>query len=96
MIIAWTKHLNTEEDKEKFTKSLKAARHVLDRLQQLLDEEKAGLESAEISPKIYETPNWDYKQAHTNGFKAALKMVSKLITFDQKETNNGRQPIRRS
>ncbi len=83
MIIAWTKHLNTEEDKEKFTKSLKAARHVLDRLQQLLDEEKAGLESAEISPKIYETPNWDYKQAHTNGFKAALKMVSKLITLDQ-------------
>jgi len=96
MITAWTKHLKTEEDKEKFTKSLKAARHVLDRLQQLLDEERAGLESAEISPKIYETPNWDYKQAHTNGFKAALRMVSKLITLDQKETDNGRQPIRRS
>lgn len=85
MITAWTKHLKTDEEKDKFTKSLKAARYILDRLQALLDEEKAGLESAEISPKIYETPNWDYKQAHTNGFKAALKMVSKLITLDQEK-----------
>jgi hypothetical protein len=82
-VSAWTKHLKTEEEKDKFTKSLKASRYILDRLQALLDEEKAGLESAEISPKIYETPNWDYKQAHTNGFKAALKMVSKLIILDQ-------------
>ncbi len=85
MITAWTKHLKTEEDKEKFTRSLKASRYILDRLQELLDEEKAGLDAAEISPKIYETPNWDYKQAHNNGFRAALKMVSKLITFDQEK-----------
>ena len=83
MITAWTKHLKTEAEKDKFNKSLKASRYILDRLQVLLDEEKAGLETAEISPKIYETPNWDYKQAHTNGFKAALKMVSKLIQPDQ-------------
>lgn len=83
MITAWTKHLKTDEEKEHFNKRLKAAKYILDRLQVLLDEEKSGLESAEISPKIYETPNWDYKQAHTNGFKAALKMVSKLIKLDQ-------------
>ena len=82
-VTAWTKHLKTEEEKEQFNKRLKSSRYVLGRLQELLDEEKAGLEAAEISPKIYETPNWDYKQAHTNGFKAALKMVSKLITLDQ-------------
>jgi len=85
MITAWTKHLKTEEDKDKFNRSLMASRYVLERLQELLDEEKSSLESAEISPKIYETPNWDYKQAHTNGFKAALKMVSKLITLDQEK-----------
>lgn len=89
MITAWTKNLKTEEDKEKFNKSLRASRFILERLQELLDEEKSSLESAEISPKIYETPNWDYKQAHTNGFKAALKMVSKLITLDQEKRNNG-------
>jgi hypothetical protein len=85
MITAWTKHLQSEEDKQRFTKTVLASRATLERLQQLLDEEKAGLESAEISPKIYETPNWDYKQAHTNGFKSALKMVSKLITLDPKD-----------
>lgn len=86
MITAWTKHLKTEEEKEKFNKSLMAARFILGRLQELLDEEKTGLESAEISSKIYDSPNWDYKQAHANGFKAALKLVSKLITLDPKET----------
>ncbi len=85
MISAWTKHLKTEEDKERFKNKLKGSKVVLERLQALLDEEKSGLESAEISSKIYDSPNWDYKQAHTNGFKAALKMVSKLITLDPKE-----------
>lgn len=81
----WTKNQSTVEDKENFKKTVLASRATLTRLKELLDEEKAGLESAEVSPKIYETPNWDYKQAHTNGFKAALKMVSKLITLDPKE-----------
>ena len=83
----WTRHLDSEEDKKRFERTYQASRATLDRLQQLLDEEKAGLESSEISPKIYETPNWDYKQAHTNGFKAALKMVSKLITPTKDNTN---------
>jgi hypothetical protein len=87
MISAWTKHLKTEEDKERFNKSLLSAKHVLDRLQELLDQEKAALETAEISPKIYDSPNWDYKQAHTNGFKSALRLVSKIINLDQKDTN---------
>jgi flagellin-specific chaperone FliS len=84
MISAWTKHLK-EEDRERFNKTVQAAKPVLQRLQQLLDEEKSGLETAEISSKIYDSPNWDYKQAHTNGFKSALKMVSKIINLDQKE-----------
>jgi hypothetical protein len=85
MITAWTKHLKTEEEQDKFKKSLLASKHVLGRLQELLDEEKDGLESAEISPKMYDSPNWDYKQAHNNGFKAALKMVGKLIKPDQEK-----------
>ncbi len=89
MISAWTKHLKTEEDKERFKNQLKGSKAVLERLQELLDEEKSSLETAEISSKIYDSPNWDYKQAHTNGFKAALKMVSKLITSDPKEETNG-------
>jgi hypothetical protein len=91
MILAWTKDLKTEEDKERFLKSLRSSKKVLERMKELLEEEKNSLESAEISHKIYDSPNWEYRQAHTNGFKAALRMITKLITLDQEEIN-GRQP----
>lgn len=92
MITAWTKNLSSDEDIGRFHRQILSSRGVLERLQELLDEEKASLEAAEISPKIYDSPGWDYRQAHTNGFKAALRMVSKLIYIDPKE-QDGRQPI---
>lgn len=93
MISAWTKNCKSAEESDRFKQHLVSSKTILDRLQELLNEEKSSLEVAEISPSIYETPNWDYKQAHTNGFKAALKMVSKLITLDQKDIKTyGRQP----
>ena len=90
MITAWTKNCKSVDEVDKFRRSFISSKHVLERLQQLLDEEKNSLEISEISPKIYDTPGWDYRQAHTNGFKAALRMVNKLITSDPKEmTANG-------
>lgn len=83
MITAWTKNLSSDDDVVRFQNQFKGSKAVLERLQQLMDEEKTALESAEMSSKIYDSPNWDYKQAHTNGFKAALKMVSTLIKPDQ-------------
>lgn len=83
MITAWTKNLSSDDDIIRFQNQFKGSKAVLERLQQLMDEEKTALESAEMSSKIYDSPNWDYKQAHTNGFKAALKMVSILIKPDQ-------------
>lgn len=85
MITAWMKNLKSDEDKVSFERQYNASRPVLDRLKELLDEEKNSLETAEISSKMYDSPNWDYKQAHTNGFKACLKMVNKLIS--DKESN---------
>lgn len=85
MISAWTKHLKTDQEKERFKNSVLGSRVVLDRLQSLMDEEKADLENLENNPKLYDLPNWDYRQAHSNGFRAALKMVSKLINLDQQE-----------
>lgn len=90
MITKWTSHL-PEDQKQQFQNTIYSSRTVLERLQQMLDEEKASLEQAEISPRIYETPNWDYKQAHTNGFKSALQMVSRIITL---KDNNSEQSIR--
>lgn len=82
MISAWTKHLS-EEERPQFERSVQASKPVLERLQTLLSQEIAGLEQAEMSPKIYDLPNWDYRQAHGNGFKAALKLVDKIINLDQ-------------
>ena len=92
MITAWTKNLSSMDDQTRFKQHLLSSRAILERLQELLDEEKNALDAAEISPKMFDSPNWDYKQAYSNGFKAGLKMVSNLIYIDPKEYN-GRQPI---
>lgn len=84
MITKWTSHL-PEEQRDSFKNEVFGSRRVLERLEQMLKEEQKGLELAEISPQFYDTPNWDYKQAHTNGFKSALNMVYKILTLDPKE-----------
>ena len=89
MITAWTKNCKTQENKQRLERDILSSKGTLQRLQELLDEEKTALEIAEISPKIYDTPGWDYKQAHTNGFKAALRMVSLIINLDQGNNING-------
>lgn len=85
MITAWTKHLQTEEDKQKLEKSIRSARHVLDRLKEILGEMEEELNASELSPKNYDSPNWDYKQAHVNGQKSTLRAIKKLITLDQEK-----------
>lgn len=90
-VSAWTRNLKTDDQKDRFLKHLKSSHRVLERMQEILDEEILALEAAEISHKIYDAPNWDYRQAHTNGFKQAMKAVSKLITLDQEDIN-GRRP----
>lgn len=87
MIIQWTSHLKSEEEIKRFKQDVINSKPVLDRLTDLLNIQEEVLTSSEISPKIYDLPNWDYKQAHTNGFRAALKMVKKIINLDQKEHN---------
>jgi len=87
MISAWTKHIKDEVDKERFRNSVLGSKLVLQRLQELLNEIKEDVDNTELNVKIYDSPNWDHKQAHLNGFKEALKKVSKIINLDQKETN---------
>ena len=92
MISAWTKNISSQEEVTRFQNQFQGSKGVRQRLKDLLDEEKAALDNAEISPKMFDTPGWDYKQAYTNGFKAALKMVQTLINPDQEITTNGGQP----
>lgn len=87
MITAWTQNCKTQEEKQFLESQIMSSKGTLQRLQELLDQEKDALEIAEISPKIYDAPGWDYRQAHTNGFKSALRMVSRIINLDQGNTN---------
>jgi hypothetical protein len=83
MISAWTKHLDTPEDKERFQKEILGSKRVLDRLSQLINEIEVDQDMIERNPKMYELPNWDYRQAHLNGYKQCLKTITTIINLDQ-------------
>jgi hypothetical protein len=86
MISAWTKHIRDPEEQERFRGQIKAAEPVLERLKEMLQEEMNSLERAETSTKIYDLPNWDYRQADGNGFRRYHNMLNKIITLDHKDT----------
>lgn len=93
MITTWIKHLKDPGERLKFEKSIKHSRWILDHLSSILKELEQDLNSSEISIKTYDSPNWDYKQAHTNGYRECLSKIQKLINLDQKESND-RQPVK--
>ena len=83
MITAWTKHISDDKQKEQFKREILGSKTVLRRLQALLDEMKEDADSLELNTKIYDIPNWDYRQADMNGYKRCLKQISKIINLDQ-------------
>ena len=85
MITAWTDNLKTPEEKERFKNSVRASQVVLDRLDSILLKMKEDAEASERNAKNYEIPNWDYRQAHTNGFMDCLFKVRKIINLDQEK-----------
>lgn len=85
MISAWTKHLKTDEEKERFKKEISSSRGVLERLHQILSDEENDIHSKERSAQTYTIPNWDYRQAHYNGYVDCLKHIKFLINLDQQE-----------
>lgn len=85
MITAWTKHLKTEEEQERFRNTVKSAKPVLERLTELLNEELNGLERYELSTKQFDNPNWAEKQAFQNGYRAAMSIVNNIINLDQQK-----------
>jgi hypothetical protein len=83
LISAWTKHLETQEEKDRFKNQVLGSKVVLKRLQDILKEVEGDLDSVELDKRIYDAPNWDYRQADMNGFRRALKTFNKIITIDQ-------------
>lgn len=83
MLTKWTSHLKESEEKIRFESSVRGSKRVLERQDQILDEMIAELNLAETSPKNYEIPNWDYRQAHNNGFRQCLMVIKKLIKIEE-------------
>ena len=89
MYSIWTKNLKDPEEKNNFESSILGSKKVLERLKEILDEERLGLDYTEMDIKSFDTPGWDYKQAYKNGYRAALKYADMLINLDnQKVADN--------
>ena len=86
MISAWTKHLKSEEEKTRFKNSVLGSKVVLERLSDILKEIEADQDNIERNPLMYDKPNWDYRQAHLNGYRQCLKTINFILNLDQQDT----------
>ena len=84
MLTRWTQHLKDPEAKAEFEKFLKGSKQILDRQTQILEEAEEALNRVERNVDTYDKPNWDYRQAHFNGYRACLHLIKRLN--DLKET----------
>lgn len=84
----WTSHLPTTKEKEDFKALVIRARPVLERLGELIKQKDQSLIQREVSLSTYETPNWDYKQAHINGYRSTIAWLETLLNIDTKDAND--------
>lgn len=87
MYLAWVKHLKDKEKQDSFKKDILSAKSVLERMRDLLEEEKNNIDRSETDIKSFDQPNWHYKQAYKNGYRACLQFLEKLTNLDQQEHN---------
>lgn len=85
MLTKWTSHLKTEEDKANFQNEVLRSKHILDHVKTMVKEIETDLDKQEINPRAYDLPNWDYRQAHSNGYRQCLSHVLKILTLDPEE-----------
>lgn len=86
MISAWTDHLKDPEEKERFKKHILSSKAVLERLQEILNQIEDDYDRTELNSKIYDLPNWDYRQADMNGGRRMKRTISRIINLDQQDT----------
>ena len=84
MWIKWTSNLKDEVEINNFRNQVFAAKPVLDRVRQLLDEKEAAIDRSEVNPETYNNPNWSHMQAFKNGIRAACGDLRLLLTIEDK------------
>lgn len=98
MITRWTEHLKEQEDKDSFIRELLSSRRVIDRIFQMIQEDENRLDRSELSQKAYDSPNWDFRQAHKNGRREYIREMLMLTNLDQqieRDQTNGTKFTRR-
>jgi hypothetical protein len=88
MYTRWTQNLSNPEQIKEFQEYVKGSKRLLQRLEEILDEEETAINKSETTQKSYESPNWAYLQAHKNGFRQCLRIIHTLINLDQQEHDN--------
>lgn len=90
MYLVWTKNLDTQEERDDFEREVLQSKRVVKRIYEIMEEREKLVDRTELSLNTYDKPNWDYRQAHNNGFRACLQYMKELLNLDQqmKETND--------
>lgn len=92
MITAWTQNLSSDEEKKQFEDAVRSSKPILDRLAEILKGDQTNLTRREVSPSVYDNPNWAYRQAHANGYSACINNILTLLSLDLKEQNESVRP----
>ena len=87
MITAWTKNCTSVEEKQKLEASILGSKIALYRLRDLMKEDEDALNSREVGSKVYDLPNWEHRQADSNGYRRCLREYQKLLNLDQEDIN---------
>lgn len=82
--VEWTKHLKDPKARQEFEKLLRNSTISLGRMREILEERLASLDRSEVKTEVYDSPNWAYKQADTNGMRRCLMNVIAMLEFTKK------------
>lgn len=85
MYTEWTKHLSTETDKTEWKKDVQSSKTILDHLLKLLKDRDAAQDKAELDSRVYDKPNWEFRQADLLGARRERNYLKTLIDLGQQE-----------
>ena len=77
----WLQDIKSQEDKEHFAQTVYNSSNdvVLMKLKKILKQRLASLEVIERKADIYDSPNWAYLQADSNGTVRTTKQILQLL-----------------
>ena len=78
LLTVWTKHLQSDEDKEKFRSYILNSNSLWDRLADILKDKLPETKEAD-----YDKAAWAYYQAHQNGYEQAIKEILSILPVDK-------------